>query len=200
VQAFACLSLAELLQPGSPLKSRKLFTRLIEKYGQVKVPDANLTIADVAAPKLYELEHHARGMTAPDFEGRETNDNPMSLHDFRGKIVMLDFFGTWCGPCCSMFEHERSLVQKYPAEKFAILGVDCDDSREDLEKLEKDKTITWPCFFDGQRPSPIVTQWHVRAFPTTFILDKKGKIFSKIVGANLPAIDAAIEKLMSSHN
>src|ERR1700682_1812683 len=75
-----------------------------------------------------------------------------------------------------MYPHERSLVQKFQGQPFVILGVNSDPP-EKLKKIIADKTVQWTCFLDGGSPGgPIAKQWHVRGWPTIFIIDHKGVI------------------------
>lgn len=93
VQAQACFALACLLKRKSPDEADKLFNQAIEKYGDVKRYSG--TLADSARGELFELHNLAIGKVAPDIEGQDVEGKSFKLSDYRGKVVVLDFFGDW---------------------------------------------------------------------------------------------------------
>jgi hypothetical protein len=92
-----------------------------------------------------------------------------------------------------MVPHERSLVQKQANKPFALLGVNCDNTREGLKQSQIQNQITWRSFFDG-RGGPIGTQYGVRYLPTIYVLDQYGVIRYKDVRGQ--QMDNAVEKLL----
>ena len=99
-----------------------------------------------------------------------------------------------------MYPHERSLVEKNKDLPFAIVGVNSDSDREKLKPaLEKEK-ITWRSFWNGETGTggPISAAWNVRGWPTLYLIDPKGTILYKSVGANVPALDAALAKAIAA--
>lgn len=95
-----------------------------------------------------------------------------------------------------MYPHERSLVKKLAGKPFALVGVNSDSDLKKLKERMKHEEITWPSFADGQTSGPISTAWKVHGWPTIYILDANGIIRYESVGANEPAIDAALAKLL----
>jgi Thioredoxin-like len=95
-----------------------------------------------------------------------------------------------------MYPHERSLVKKLEGKPFVILGVNSDTDRAEIKKVIEKEEITWRSFWNDGTGGPISTKWNVRGWPTVYILDPKGVIRYKSVGANEKAIDATIEKLL----
>jgi hypothetical protein len=96
VQALACYTLASLKEKKSPAAATKLYQRCIDQYGKIPQPGRNTkAIGQLAEPRLYALQHLANGMQAPEIDANDADGKPMKLSDFRGKIVMLDFFGDW---------------------------------------------------------------------------------------------------------
>ena len=94
-----------------------------------------------------------------------------------------------------MYPHERSLVKNHPADQFAIVGVNSEDTIEAArEAVEKNK-LTWKSFFDGGGTNgPIATRWNVSGWPTTYLLDEHGVIRYKDVRGD--TLDAALETLI----
>jgi len=78
-----------------------------------------------------------------------------------------------------MYPHERSLVAKYEAETFAILGVNSDPDRERIREIVAEKGLAWRSWWDGGTDGPIATRWNVRGWPTVYIIDHEGVIRSR---------------------
>ncbi|MBK7644682.1 MAG: hypothetical protein IPJ19_16840 [Planctomycetes bacterium] len=97
-----------------------------------------------------------------------------------------------------MFPHERSLVEKYKNEPFAIVGINSDSDLEKLKDVRTSENISWRSFWNGPEGTggPISTAWNVRGWPTLYILDAQGTIRYKSVGANEEAIDKTLEELL----
>jgi hypothetical protein len=97
-----------------------------------------------------------------------------------------------------MYPHERSLVKRLAGKPFALLGINSDQSKEQLKEVVKKEEITWRSWFDGGGTSgPIATRWNVSGWPTTYVLDHEGVIRHKGVrGEEMDkAVDALLEKL-----
>jgi hypothetical protein len=93
----------------------------------------------------------------------------------------------------ALVPHERSLVKRMQGKPFALLGIDVDETRENLKKAEVKHQITWRSFFDGPR-GPIVARWNVMYFPMIYVLDSKGVIRYKRVTDK--ALDRAVDLLV----
>ena len=97
-----------------------------------------------------------------------------------------------------MYPHERSLVKKLEGKPFALIGVNSDQSRDQLKKVIADEKMTWRSWFDGPGTSgPIATAWNVRGWPTLYVIDHKGVIRHKWLGSpGNDVLDRAIEALV----
>ncbi|HIC23796.1 MAG: hypothetical protein COB10_06310 [Planctomycetota bacterium] len=94
-----------------------------------------------------------------------------------------------------MYPHERSLVEKHPAEKFAIVGVNSDKTVEAAKEAVKKNKLSWKNFYDGGTSGAIATRWNVNGWPTIYVIDAAGVIrYKDVRGAEL---DAAIETLLA---
>jgi hypothetical protein len=98
-----------------------------------------------------------------------------------------------------MFPHERSLVEKYKNEPFAIVGINSDKDLEALKDVRAKQNISWRSFWNGPEGTggPISSTWNVRGWPTLYILDAQGTIRYKSLGANEEAIDKTLEDLLA---
>ncbi len=151
------------------------------------------TLGEVAEARLDAMFNLVAGKPAPEIEGLDMNGKPMKLSDYRGKVVMLVFWGTWCGPCMAMVPHERELVERFQGRPFAMLGVDCLDSKEKARAVMARERMTWPSWYDGNNDlGPIAKRYHIRGFPSIFVVDAKG-----IIQGRTPLVDKLIEKLLA---
>ena len=111
------------------------------------------TLGKEAADKLDVMVNLAVGRPAPEIEGTDMHGKPLRLSDFKGKVVVLNFWGTWCGPCMALVPQERNLVARLKYQPFAFLGVNCKDNREtaqgdgsrrnDLAELVRRRRRSW---------------------------------------------------------
>lgn len=161
------------------------------------VVEKKKTLAQVADANLDELHQVNEGQVAPEIEGKDLEGKPMRLSDFRGKVIVLVFWGSWCGPCLREVPFERELAEKYRGKPFAILGVNCSEKLDAARKAVEREGMTWPHWHDGEDDrGPIVEKYHVRTYPTTLVIDAKGVIRRKnILGAEL---DKAVDDLMKN--
>jgi thiol-disulfide isomerase/thioredoxin len=135
------------------------------------------TLGQEAAIRLDVMLNLAAGRPAPEIEGFDMDGKPLRLSDYRGKVVVLIFWGTWCGPCMALVPHEREIVARLKDQPFALLGVDCKDDRETARKAMAREGMTWPSWYDGGSDrGPIAERYHVRGYPTIFVIDAKGMI------------------------
>jgi peroxiredoxin len=94
-----------------------------------------------------------------------------------------------------MYPHERSLVRTLADKPFTIIGVNSDKNLEEIRNVVKEKSITWRSFQNAGNEEKISTAWHISGWPTTFLIDKDGKIRHKNVRGD--SLDQAIEELMA---
>jgi thiol-disulfide isomerase/thioredoxin len=175
------------------IEAESLFEDVVEKFGSTNGPESDL--AKDAEAELYEIRGLAIGKTAPEITGEDLNGRPMKLSDFRGKVVVLDFWGDWCGPCRAMYPHERSLVKRLDGKPFALLGINSDSDSLKLRARMKEENVTWPFWRDGgSTQGPIATAWNIHGWPTIYVLDHKGVIRYK--GVRGEAMDKAVNTLL----
>ena len=154
------------------------------------------TLGEVAEARLDDWHNLAVGKPAPEIKGIDVHGKPLTLSDYRGKVVALVFWGTWCGPCMRQIPREKALVERMKDRPFAMLGVNVRDAAAAALKVMEAQGITWPNWHDGEAgEGPIAKLYHVSGYPTIFVLDAQGKIRSKkAYGSEL---DQLIEKLVA---
>ncbi|WP_182865627.1 trypsin-like peptidase domain-containing protein [Rhodopirellula sp. JC639] len=126
------------------------------------------------------------GKQAPEIRGVDAAGVNFQLSDYRGKVVLLDFFADWCPYCKQMYPNEREMVQRLADRPFALLGVHC-ESQKVLQKLIDNKTVTWRSWADGDQ-GPIANNWSVTSFPTLVLVDARGIVRWQSGGAPEEAV------------
>jgi thiol-disulfide isomerase/thioredoxin len=118
---------------------------------------------------------------APEFSLYDLNGNLVKLSDHKGKVVIIDFWATWCGPCRIGIPDFIDIQTKYGKEKLTILGISVDQGdRSVVEIFAKVYKINYPVLFFT--PEVIDAYGGIQGIPTTFIVDRQGKIRDKLIG------------------
>jgi thiol-disulfide isomerase/thioredoxin len=131
------------------------------------------------------------GATFPDFNETDVAGQPLSIAGHKGKVVLLDFWATWCTPCRIELPNVIAAYQKYHAKGFDIIGVSLDEDKAQLLGFIKDQNMSWPQFFDGQRwDNKLAVKYGVQSIPAAFLLDGEGKIIGKNLRGD--ALDRAV--------
>jgi thiol-disulfide isomerase/thioredoxin len=120
------------------------------------------------------------GKVAPEVIGRDLDGKQVKLSSYRGKVVVLDIWATWCGPCRAMIPHERELVKRLKGKPFVLLSISADDTKETLVNFLKREPMPWAHWWNGPEGG-IIEDWEVEGFPTIYVLDHKGVIRYKDV-------------------
>src|SRR5436309_1286853 len=100
----------------------------------------------------------AVGQIAPDFTGKTLDGTPFHLADLRGKVVVLDFWATWCPPCRAMIPHEREMVRHLSGKPFALVSVSADSDEAALRDFVRDERVNWAQLLDGP-DGPIIKSY-----------------------------------------
>ena len=152
--------------------------------------------AEAYAKREAEAEKlQAAGREAPDFTLNDLKGQPLSLSSLRGKYVILDFWGSWCGWCIKGFPKMKEYYKKY-AGKFEILGVDCNDTEEKWRKAVSNEQLPWLHVYNP-RDSKVLSDYGVQGFPTKIIIGPDGKIVKTIVGED-PAFYTFLDELFAN--
>ena len=160
----------EELSPGNRSVFRKL-AELHEKLGNAELEKEYRIKADPALALI--------GKTVPDFSATDLDGNPISLEQYRGKVVLLDFWAVWCGPCIAEMPTVKKVYDTYKDEGFDIIGISLDTDEDRLRNYLKENEIPWRQVFSGEGwDSPVSRQYNIRAIPAPWLIDKDGKLIS----------------------
>jgi thiol-disulfide isomerase/thioredoxin len=115
-----------------------------------------------------------------DLKFTAVDGTEIDLSQFRGKVVLIDFWATWCGPCVGEVPHVVETYKKYHSQGFEIVGISLDQKKESLLSFIQKNEMVWPQYFDGQGwHNKISSQYGIRAIPAMWLIDKQGKVVSK---------------------
>lgn len=139
-----------------------------------------------------------------DFTKKDINGSSFTLSSIRGKYVILDFWGSWCGPCRASHPHLKELYSKYKSKGLEIIGIDC-EKKKDLAQCEelwkkavKEDGMTWIQVMNNYDigKTDLAKIYGIQGFPTKILLDKEGKIFFRILGNDPEKLDQKLKELL----
>jgi thiol-disulfide isomerase/thioredoxin len=120
------------------------------------------------------------GAEFPNFEAKDMIGQPLSLVQYKGKVVLIDFWATWCGPCVAELPNVLKTYEKYHPKGLEIIGISLDEDGQKLTTFIKEKNMPWQQFFDGQGwQNKLAVKFGVHSIPATYLLDGQGKIIGK---------------------
>ncbi len=134
-------------------------------------PELEAVKAVIANPKIVN-EHLALPFKAVAATGEE-----LSLDKFKGKVVLLDFWASWCGPCRAEMPEVKRIWQKYQKENFVLIGISLDENRKAFEQYIREEGLAWPQVYDARGTGDSVARlYSVHAIPMTYLIDQQGII------------------------
>jgi len=148
----------------------------------------------VALPLLAQ-----EGQPAPDFTLKDLEGKSYTLSELKGRVVLLDFWATWCRPCVVSIPHLNKLNLRFQEEEFLLLGISVDryKSKSSLKRFVKQYEINYPVLAD--KSGKVAARYRAFALPTSFLINREGKIAKRILGSNpslLKELEEEIEKLL----
>jgi thiol-disulfide isomerase/thioredoxin len=132
---------------------------LFDDLGVIKVPDVKVPV---------------------EIKLKDVNGTEVRLSDFRGKVVFLNFWTTWCPTCRIEMPSMEKLHQKFKDKDFAMVTINLQESASQVKAFFKEYKLTFTALLDST--GDVGTRFRINAIPTTFILDKKGRIIAKALG------------------
>lgn len=164
-------------------------------------PAAAPTAAAPAAPKM--PRGPKPGDVAPDFTVKGPDGADVKLSDFRGKVVLLDLWATWCGPCVAAMPKNSALAEKHAGDGLVVLAVCASDTRENYDgwvqrNAGKYRFLTAhdPAGKEGFRESTFHRNWGVSMFPSYFVIGRDGRVVGRAAGGG-PNENPAVLRLLA---
>ncbi|MDD5556080.1 MAG: TlpA disulfide reductase family protein [bacterium] len=139
---------------------------------------------------------HLIGKPAPGFVAAAVDGSTQSLSRHRGKVVLLDFWSTWCGPCRKEMPSIKRIRERHPASDLVVIGVSLDRDKREMREYMEEAGIDWPVLFDGRGwNNKVAAQYRVRQIPFTVLVDREGIV--REVDLRGRALEEAVASLLS---
>jgi thiol-disulfide isomerase/thioredoxin len=136
------------------------------------------------------------GQRFPDFNETDLTGAPLSVVAARGKVMLVDFWATWCGPCRAEMPNVIAAYQKYRSSGFDIIGISLDENQGAVVNFTAAQGMTWPQYFDGKGwDNKLAKQYGVDSIPMSYLLDRNGVILGK--GLRGQALDEAVNNALA---
>ena len=136
-------------------------------------------------------QHPASVRKAPEVSLKDTSGQILKLSSLKGKVVLIDFWASWCGPCRRANKHLKKLYAKYKDHGFEIFSISTDDSKTAWKRAIKEDKTTWMHVLDEMN---VANTWQIRYLPTTFLLDKEGNFVA--YDPDMDKLDGLIKNLL----
>jgi thiol-disulfide isomerase/thioredoxin len=152
-------------------------------------PDRQRALRYISQPEL------ARARMAPPFAVTTTDGQRVSMDDMAGKVVLIDFWATWCGPCREALPHMREIAKKFQGQPLIVLSVSLDNDEQKWKDFVAKNEMTWLQYRDGGFSGPIAKMFGVEAIPHTFTIDADGVLQDEHIGD--ASIEGKLKKLVA---
>ena len=168
----------EIKESADSLEQLKLVAKMYERDGKAdaklpfNVKPADKKSEQKGTSEIPKVSHTEKiGKPAMDFQAVDLKGKEISLKKFRGQVVLLDFWATWCVPCIAEMPHLKEIYDKYKDQKFEIIGISLDQTQVALDSYIEEQNIAWPQFLDS---GAVAKMYNVTAIPATFLIDGEG--------------------------
>lgn len=164
---------------GDETRAAKYFRGFIDKLSKAEDSRVKQALESLDA-SARRLEMVGKPMPV---SGKLLEGKPFDISQYKGKVVLVDFWATWCGPCVKELPNVKETYKKYHDRGFEVVGISLDSDEDELRSFLKSEKLPWPILFGGGDDSdgwshPMAKKYDVSSIPTAILLDQQGKVVS----------------------
>jgi peroxiredoxin len=180
------MNVLETVAQNSPAeKARPLLESVVKGTGSADLKSA-------AQAQLDKMDAVGRPV---DLKFTAVDGRSVDVSQLKGKVVLIDFWATWCGPCVGEVPNVKKTYDQFHSKGFEIVGISLDKDKDTLKKFTADHKMEWPQFFDGLFwQNKYAKQYGIESIPTMWLVDKKGKLRTMNAREDL---EGGVQKLMA---
>jgi peroxiredoxin len=183
---------------GSYGPERQIYTTVEKLAGNINNPNLVKYAREAARTALQKLDLLG---TRPKIEGAVFGGGKLNWDDYKGKVVLLDFWATWCGPCREELPNVEKTYEKYHPQGFDVVGISLDDDRTKLSDFLAKEKLPWTILFDenpakqGWDGAAMTKDFYVSAIPATYLIGRDGKVVS--IYARGESLERQVKELLA---
>lgn len=171
------------------------------EFGKIFAKSSNMQLKKYGEKLVSKGEAWALLKTPLDIEGEFLDGGTWKSKNHLGKVYLIDFWASWCGPCVAEIPNLSETYRKYRGQGFEIVGVSLDSDEAELRKCILEKGVLWPVLFDraaaeAEKPHPLAEKFKIKAIPSLLLVGKDGRIVK--VNPRGPDLEKALEKLFAA--
>lgn len=179
-------------------KATEFFQKLQAEFPETSVGKTMQATLDAikANEKVKEMQRKLMvGSKFPDFEEKDTNGKSISVASYKGKVVLIDFWATWCPGCLAELPNVLKVYEKYNSKGFEVIGISLDKDLRKLTDFVKARNVPWRQYFDEPSTQKLAQRYVISTIPATYLVNQEGVIIGKDLRG--PELEAAVAKALA---